>query len=173
MAQEITINRLNPDTFEYQTYSSNDESLITSFNLDTSFSSSTDYVEVSVFDENQNLIIPTPNTNNIVTTKYSIKEGDVLLDPVSNLQEFGFDIGVYNIVYSFYWNRLNSQQYLKYYISEISSDRTEIRLNSNDILPEAIISSSNSFIQYREEANYFVDFYLNFGGNNLIIANNI
>ena len=57
MAQEITINRLNPDTFEYQTYSSNDESLITSFNLDTSFSSSTDYVEVSVFDENQNLII--------------------------------------------------------------------------------------------------------------------
>ena len=170
---DIIINRVNSETFEYQSYSSTDENLITSFNLDTSFSSSTDYVEVSVYDENQNIIIPAPGTNNIVISDYTVKEGDILLDPSSNLQGFGLDTGTFNIVYSIYRNRLNSGQYVNYYISEISSDRTEIRLDSNEIPSDLIISSSNEFIQYRNEANYFVDFYLNFGSEGLVIANNI
>ncbi len=170
---DIIINRVNSETFEYQSYSSTDENLITSFNLDTSFSSSTDYVEVSVYDENQNLIIPTPGTNNVIISDYTVKEGDILLDPSSNLQGFGLDTGTFNIVYSIYRNRLSSGQYVNYYISEISSDRTEIRLDSNEIPSDLIISSSNEFVQYRNEANYFVDFYLNFGSEGLVIANNI
>ena len=73
----------------------------------------------------------------------------------------------------FYRKRLSSNISEKYFISEISSDRTEIRLDSNTIANELIISSTNDFIEYRETAEYFVDFYLNFGNNQTVIANNV
>jgi len=68
---------------------------------------------------------------------------------------------------------LGSNINLNYYITDISSDRTEIRLDSNTILNADIINTVREFINYREEAGYFVDFYLNFGQNQTIIANNI
>ena len=168
---EITINQLNPVTLEYQTYSPTDEQLINVSLIDTSFSSSTDYIEYSVYNQNNDSIYPISGT--AILSNYTIKKGDILLDPISNLQTIGRDIGTYNILYNFYRKLLSSSDSENYYISEISSDRTEIRLDSNIINDDLIISSSNDFIQYRENAEYFVDFYLNFGGNQTIIANNI
>ena len=81
--------------------------------------------------------------------------------------------GTFNIVYNFYRRRLASDSFSNYYISEISSDRKEIRLDSNIIENGEIISSTNDFIEYRDASPYFVDFYLNFGKNQTIIANNI
>ena len=54
----IQINRLNPDTFEYQTYDVTDESLIAVNNLDTAFTASTDYIEYYIYDQGQSLIFP-------------------------------------------------------------------------------------------------------------------
>jgi hypothetical protein len=170
MIQDIKINRLDPNTFEYQTYTSTDENLIASSNLDTVFSSITDYIEYYIYDQNQTLIYP---LDTLPLVKYDIREGDVLLNPSSDLQNVGFDVGLYNILYSFYRKRLSSSLSEKYFISEISSDRTEIRLDSNIIANELIISATNDFIDYRETADYFVDFYLNFGNNQTVIANNI
>ena len=76
-------------------------------------------------------------------------------------------------LYNFYRKRLSSSPQSTYFISEISSNRTEIRLDSNIINREDIISSTNEFISYREEDETFPDFYINFGSNLLFIANNI
>ena len=66
MAQEITINQLNPNTFEYQTYSDKDTELIVQSQLDTVFNVNTDYIEYYVYDQNNTLIYPTsPNTPNL------------------------------------------------------------------------------------------------------------
>ena len=170
MNKNVTINQLDPNTFEYQTYSDADSQLIVQSQLDTVFSASTDYIEYYVYDQNQNLIYP---GSTIPLLDYNIRGGDVLLNPQKNLENSGFDIGTYNILYSFYRKRLSSNLSEKYFISNISSDRTEIRLDSNTIPNDIIISSANEFIQYRETAEYFVDFYLNFGNNQTIIANNI
>ena len=170
MALETIIQPLNPDTFEYQTYSNSDEQLIVQSELDTVFSASTDYIEYYIYDQNKNLVYPEATTPLL---DYNVRDGDVLLDPSSNLEEFGFDIGVYNILYNFYRKRGSSSITSKYFISQISSDRTEIRLDSNTIENNDIISSINDFISYREEQSYFVDFYLNFGDNQTIISNNI
>ncbi len=170
MNENVTIQQLDPNTFEYQTYSDLDSQLIVQSQLDTVFSASTDYIEYYVYDQNQNLIYP---STTIPLLDYDIREGDVLLDPQKDLENSGFDIGIYNILYSFYRKRLSSNISEKYFITDISSDRTEIRLDSNIISNDLIISSSNSFIQYRETAEYFVDFYLNFGNNQTVIANNI
>lgn len=170
MAQDITIQLLDPNTFEYQTYSNSDSELIIQSQLDTVFSQGTDYIEYYVYDQNQNLIYP---GTTIPLVGYDIRDGDVILDPQKDLENSGYDLGTYNILYNFYRKRLSSDLSQKYFISNISSDRTEIRLDSNVINNDLIISSSNSFIQYRETADYFVDFYLNFGNNQTVIANNI
>ena len=170
MKLEPTITPINPDTFEYQTYSNSDENLIVQSELDTVFSASTDYIEYYVYDQNKDLIYP---SQTVPLLDYDVREGDVLLNPSFNLQSLGFDIGIYNISYSFYRKRISSSITEKYFISDISSDRTEIRLDSNTIENSDIISSVNDFIQYRESSTYFVDFYLNFGNNKVVIANNI
>ena len=171
MNEEITISPINPTTFEIQNYNISDTELIAKSELDTVFSSSTDYIEYYIYDENQILLYPQDIT--IPLTSFNIRQGDVLLDPQSDLENLGFDIGKYSILYNFYRRRLGSNITENYYIKEISSDRTEIRLDSNVINNQLIISSSTEFIQYRENQPYFVDFYLNFGGNKLIIANNL
>ena len=170
MNKNVTIQQLDPNTFEYQTYSDSDSQLIVQSQLDTVFSKDTDYIEYYAYDQNQNLIYP---GSTIPLLDYDVRDGAVLLNPQKDLENTGFDIGVYNILYTFYRKRLSSNISEKYFIADISSDRTEIRLDSNIISNELILSSSNEFIQYREATEYFVDFYLNFGNNQTVIANNI
>ena len=99
MILEPTITPINPDTFEYQTYSNSDENLIIQSELDTVFSSSTDYIEYYIYDQNKDLIYP---NQTVPLLDYDVRKGDVLLNPSSNLESLGFDIGIYNISYSFY-----------------------------------------------------------------------
>ena len=168
---EATIIPLDPQTFEYQEYDQADESVIASSNLDTAFSQSTDYIEYYVYDENQNMLFPESNV--VPLQDYSIKEGDVLIDPEKDLFDLGFIEGNYIISYDFYRNRAASSPLANYYIEQISSDRTELQLRSNVIDNDSIINSVNEFVAYRENADYFVDFYVNFGLNKYAIANNI
>lgn len=168
--ENIEIYQLNADTFEREEYKSSDASLMLQTNLDTSFDKDRDYIEFYIYDENKNLIYP---ENVVPLTNYSVREGDVLLSPSSDLKMFGFDTGKFHILYNFYRKRLNSDSVSKYYIKEISSDRTEIRLASNNIPNDSIAVGAETFNSYRNISNYFVDFYLNFGQNNVFIANNL
>jgi hypothetical protein len=164
----IIISAVNPETFEFQDYSTSDQSLIAENILDTVFSGSTDYIEAYVYDENQNQI-----SSQVPFTNYSVTDGDVVLTPSNDLERLGFNVGSYFITYDFFRPRLGSTLNSQYYISEISSDRTEIRLDSTIISNELLISSSLEFIEYRDTAEYFVDFLLNFNNNQQIIANNL
>ena len=168
MEKNIVINTVNPQTFEFQDYSTSDETLIANNSLDTAFTSSLDYIEAYIYDGNQNQI-----SSQVPYTNYKVIEGNIILEPSNDLERLGFDVGSYYISYDFYRPKLGSTLNTQYYISEISSDRTEIRLDSTQINNELLISSSLEFISYREEAEYFVDFLLNFGNNQQVIANNI
>jgi hypothetical protein len=170
MEDNILLLPVDPKTFQIETYSQEDVNIISTTELDTAFTSSTDYIEYYVYDENQNQIYP-PTTEELLT--YNIKDGSVNLNPIQDLQRLEFDEGNYYINYYFYTNHLSSSLNEKYYISELSADRTEVRLASSVIGNDVIVSSSNDFITYRDTQEYFVDFYLNFGSNNLIIANNV
>ena len=173
MKDNIQINQVDPTTFEFQQYTEQDNILISSSRLDTAFTSSTDYIEYYAYDENQTLIYPLPPTKAVAVDTFKVLEGDTILYPAKDLEKIGYDYGSFFSTYNFYRRRLASDITLNYYISEISSDRTEVRLKSNTISDELIISSSNDFIQYREDADYFVDFYLNFGNDQQVISNNL
>ena len=120
MANEITINALNPTTFELQSYSTADTNLIGEVEIDTSFSSSIDYIEFYIYDQNKNIIFPSIGINTLIN--YDIREGDVLLDPVNDLESYNYTEGTYNVLYNFFRRRLSSNNFEKYYISEISSE---------------------------------------------------
>jgi len=170
MNNHIKIQQLNPETFEYQDYKFEDKNLLTKNPLTTQFISSSDYIEFFVFDENNQKIYPDYID---VLSDYIVKNNEILLNPSQNLQDLGFDTEVYNVLYNFYRKRLSSSPETQFFIKEISSDRTEIRLDSNIIDSKELEDKTNEFITYRDNSEYFVDFLLNFGENKTVIANNI
>ena len=106
-------------------------------------------------------------------TGYRLEDNKLILSPDIDLDYYGFNRGSYNVYYSFLSNRCNSSPNEQYFISEISSDRTELRLSSTILPGSAVRLGVNSFIDERNADPFYPDFFLNFGQNQLIIANNI
>ena len=171
MADQTQIYTLNPLTFSSETYSPSDESLINSVIEDNNFDPSTDYVEYFIYSLNNRIIYPFGNDGTF--SRYTLLDNEIYINPDVDVETSGITTGTVNSLYNFYRKWLYSSPQSTYYIKEISSDRTEIRLDSNIISREDIITSTNEFISYREQDQTFPDFYLNFGSNKLYIANNI
>jgi hypothetical protein len=155
-------------------YESQESSLINSFEIGTTFNSQS-YIEYFVYDLNKNLFLTEYNfreytLNNLQNNPDELYE--IIIDPSQSLSNSGFDQGTYISYYNFLDKKIGSNLE-QLYISEISNDRTEIRLDSIILDELSLIEQTNTFIQERQDSDYFLDFYLNFGDNNLLIANNI
>jgi hypothetical protein len=175
MATEIT--QIDIQDFTSQTYKGSDTSLLSQFEIDTSLTSN-GYIEYFIYDNNKNLL----------STDYSFSEYTILndgqssgtnnslsqieIDPEKALINNGFDQGEYITYFNIFNKRIGSELQ-QLYITEISSDRTEIRLDSTSLTEIDIVEQTNNFVRERENSAYFLDFYLNFGDNNLFISNNI
>jgi hypothetical protein len=168
MNELINITQVNPTDFTYQDYSSQDETLIPSFLISSSFDQNIDNVELFLLDFSNNILYA-----DYQYTNFSLLNGELIINPEQDINQLVGEDGLYYLVYNFLSNKLNSSVLSPYYIKEISSDRTEIRLDSNVISNLDIISGANTFISERNLTNYELDFYLDFGQNQLIIANNI
>jgi hypothetical protein len=170
------ITSISPEDFSIRQYDEKDLNLIPSFQVETTFEKDS-YIEYFIYDLNNNLIseeleFSSFTIQNDPFSSLTNEPTQLILDPEQDLINRGFFQGEYNTYYNFLKTRVGNSSN-KLFIKELSSDRTEIRLDSNNINGEELISQSNNFIQYRDNNNFFVDFYLNFGENNLVIANNI
>jgi hypothetical protein len=173
------INSIDPTTLEIQTYSSQDISVLSPEIVSSVFDPSKgDYVEFTIVSPNQEFQITDQNLENISITSTDASNGatfNVNLDPEKELRSRGFTNGEYNVIYNFLRKELNSSSEERiFYIKEISGDRTELRLGTNNLTNtslEVLINDFKSILNLNPE--YFQDFYLNFGSNNLVIANNI
>ena len=173
----VEITKVNPITFELQTYEAQDEDLISSSSIDTEFVSLESSIEFFIYDLNNNII-----SENYNYVRYSVEQdGQAASQQIPRISQFnispgddvttlGFNEGGYVAYYNFLKNQIGDAD-STLFISEISSDRTEIRLDSTEAVGIAL--QTNGFINFRNNQDYFVDFYLNFGSNNLAIANNI
>ena len=163
------ISLLEPNLINYQEYSVSDESLISHGESSVVFDPSTDHIEyfVSIPGNNQIIYEEVNSWDN-----YSLIDNKVNLNYQEDLELLGFSQGKFNVVYNFLQNLLSSSPERTFYISQISSDRTEIRLSSNSI---SSFDINNQTIQLLNELNAtdVTEFYVNFGGNRLLIANNI
>ena len=161
---------------KYQTYSAKDDSLVISNFINSSFGDSNDYIESFIYGESGELLDINyslddyyPNLVNPSTDKYSNLE----LNPEKDVKSRGYSRGKTVIQYNFLKTLFNSNVTLKYWIKEISLSRTEIKLSSQVISDELILSGYNSYIEYRANKNYYTDFYINMGANRLLICTNV
>lgn len=175
MALVTNIEPIDPTTFEFQEYNNSDASLIDEKSVETSFIQNKDYIEYHVYDLSNQLIFSEVEFNTF--RNFRLLDNNLVLDPLQDIQNLALD-GTYNAVYNFLNPLLGSNSNTRYYISEISSDRTEIRLDTTQISltetnqgrtvegPGAAIGGAINDIKD-------FDFYLNFGENQLVLAVNI
>ena len=170
MATLLSINQIDPTTFQTENYNPSDESLLSINITSTVFNPETDYIEFYIYNINNNLLIGSENYVN-----YSILDNELYVDPNIDVTEAGYDEGIVNVLYNFYTNILASSPSTdnQYYIKEISPSRTELRLASTTINPLVISASVAEFISSSNAQPTFQDFYLNLGNNITFIANNI
>jgi hypothetical protein len=170
MAKVVTLNSIDPTTFEYQGYSAQDDNLIVNFTVEPTFDPLQNYIAYYVYDLNNDIVF----SSEIDFKGYAIIDGQVVLNPEVNLENIGFEEGQYNVVYNFLNNELSSSFTQRLYIDQISSDRTEIRLNTTQIPNLSLINGANTLInQIQSNPGVYFDFFLNFGDNQLVIANNL
>jgi hypothetical protein len=169
MAEIVNISQLNPQTFELQEYSTQDTSLIIATDVFDTFDPTIDHIEYFIYDLNGTPLYINDDSYPV----YSLINNTLVIDPEEDLKRQGFTEGNYNTLYNFLKNRLASSYESRYYISQISPDRTEVRLDTTAISNADVIFSTNEFTDYRVSSSVFIDFYLDFGNNNLVIANNI
>jgi hypothetical protein len=160
-----------------QQYSSVDTSLITNNYINSNFGAKEDYIELFIYDQNSNILysdydgfdyypyLTTNPSNSLYNT--------LTLDPEKDVINRGFNRGSVNIQYNFLKKLFNSQYGKTYWIKEISQSRTEIKLASQVISDSGILEGFDVYQNYISTKNYYSDFYLNFGSNNLAIGVNV
>ena len=171
----VNINYLGSNP-EFQEYNSKDSSLINNNTISRNFGNGDDYVEYFIYDLNNNIL-----ASNYNVSSYTIKNADVVLNegniltlnPDQDAINEGFDRGAVNITYNFFRKLFNSSELNKFWIGDISNDRTELRLYRQDLSNDEL---QELFTQYNLDVStktYYPDFYLNFGDNITLIGVNI
>lgn len=154
-----------------------DKQLVVSNFINSSFGAKNDYMELFIYDQSGQLLDQDYDAfdyypyllNNPQNNTFSA----LTLEPEKDLKNRGFNRGNLNIQYNFYTKLFNSQFGTFYWIKEISTSRTELKLASQ-ALPNSVIRDGFARYQtYISTKNYYPIFYLNFGNNQLITANNV
>ena len=175
MAEEISISSVSASSLETQVYSTQDIELLNEFELNREFGSEQDIVEYHIFSATNELLSSSydfKNYSTLVTNPSSSLYNTLYIDPDQDLQNAGFNLGEYNVLYNFYRPLFLSNKDEKYFIKEISSDRTEIKITTNNLSYNAVGTSFFNYITSKTGKSFYSDLLLNFGDNNTLIGVN-
>ena len=154
-----------------------DKQLVVSNFINSSFGAENDYMELFIYDQSGQLLDQDYDAfdyypyllNNPQNNTFSA----LTLEPEKDLKNRGFNRGNLNIQYNFFTKLFNSQFGTFYWIKEISTSRTELKLASQVLSNSSIRDGFARYQSYISTKNYYPIFYLNFGNNQLITANNV
>lgn len=153
-----------------------DSGLVASKEMARGFGLPEDYVELHVSDplgKNLYSVVPFKSYRLPAASNSNQTVNSLIFDPSADLTNLGINQGNYVTQY----NILRPKVYLGYdrvlFIKEISSDRKEIRLSTNNISNTDIENNTVSFITELQSLGYFREFYINLGNNVLFPAVNI
>ncbi len=180
MDNNSKITEISPESIGVSGYSLEDNAIIPNFSIVGSFDDTKDKVELFLYDYNGTLLSNVldfrdySNTNDTSITNTKVYSS-INLDPEKDIRTLGYDNGLFKILYNFKSNHLGTsfENNTTLYISEISSDRTEIRLQSNTIDDNTLSESYKSLVELINNTSYFDEFYVNFGENRYFVAINI
>jgi hypothetical protein len=161
-----------PLNIEGQELTPADASSITSVTIQNSFDTITDFIEAYLYDINGNIITR-------LTTNYSVTSGiisgstvtELNLDPASDLIKNNYTQGEYSVNYNFLSSFLQGNPLFK--IQEISSTRTEIRVNNSGFNTKQLQATSEIISSFLNSTPTFQGYYLDFGLDNILLGVNI
>ena len=135
-------------------------------------------IGLDIYDPNGGYLTTDPSFTNYSVVNDNNTQGGIgslTLDPSTVLTALGLGAGLFTAVFKFNKNQLGSSfEDPIYYTQEISPNRQEIRVNSTQIESEELIKLVNDFSSsLASDQTNFDDFYINFGGDETYIGNNI
>jgi hypothetical protein len=176
MADNIKIVGQVTDTSIVTRYSAQDEQLLLPILQQDTFGQLNDYIEYFVFDLGGSVLNSDYNYKSYklpTNTGYSQSLlPSIEINPVQDIENLGYQSGNVTSRYNFF-RKVSGQPFdNQLFIQQISTDRTEIRVNSTILSNEQLLGIVTSFTQRQESVSYYYYVILNFGNNNQSIAVN-
>ena len=153
--------------------------LVVTRDMVRNFGQPEDYVEMILADPAGKIINSiAPFTGYTIPGIFQPKEDpatiqELTFNPETDLKNLGIQFGDYRVTYNILRPVIVKSYNPSLFIKEISGDRTEIRLTTNNISENDLVDNTTQFIQNFQSLPYFKEFYLNFGRNQLYPAINI
>jgi hypothetical protein len=135
-----------------------DTSLLRENKIVENFNYKTDYIELFLYDSYDNLLDYNLNYKNFKLAKNSYYSSEstlsaIEIDPIQDIYDFGYNNGFYKTQYTFFRRKFNS--FIDdIYISEISTDRTEVKINSINLNPSDFFTQASNIIQLFQNTPY-------------------
>jgi len=168
----ISINKITDAALDR--YDVLDQVLIPSQSFLRNFDPSTDYVECHVYTQDDILLASDYNVKEYTLPQSNgNKTNQIVFDPGTYLTSRGYNVGDFKLDYRIYRKQLFTLAEPTFFITEISTNRTEIRLSTNIVSNLTIETNVLNFINQVQASPYFKDFILNFGDNKAVNAINI
>ena len=178
---------VNPQTLFTDGYELSNQTVVQSQDYIGSFSPDENVIEFYIYDANKTIVYSDYNFSNYRinenynpsqsvnkrTQQLQIQTSQINLTPEDDIASQGFTNGDLYAVYNFINLELGSSPNIPYYLAEISSDRTEIRLKSNFISTRTMKQTSVSLKQKISNADFFDEVYISFGNNEYHIGVNV
>jgi len=177
MADNIKIVGQVLDTSRVNRYDAQDEQLLLPIIQQETFGKPEDYVEYFVFDLGGNVLNSNYNYNSYkLPSNYGYSQSYLPIleiDPIQDIENLGYESGEVTSRYNFFRKVSGEPFSTQLFISQISSDRTELRVSSTELDDIVLIDVASNFADKQLAVPYYYYVILNFGNNNQVIAVNI
>ena len=173
--EQTSVSNNSPLELINQDYSIKDVSLLNEYEVNREFGAEQDVVELHVFSSTNQLLNSNHNFkdyNTQVTKDDTSLFNTLYLDPEKDVKSAGFNVGKYNTGYFFYRTLFLSNIDRRFFIKEISQDRTEIKIATNELSYDALGTSYFNYITSKQGKSFYSDLLLNFGNNQTLIGVN-
>lgn len=171
-----TVTRLPIDNNILQGSSS---ALVNTINQTRNFGVPGDFVSMFVYDIGGKLLYSIIDFKNyripggFQTTPDQSYTQELEFSPDIDLQNLGLSYGNYQVRYNILRPKIVNTPNFIFFIKEISTDRTELRISTNNVDSNTLTEGTLSFINEFQSLGYFKEFYINDGRGNLLPAINI
>jgi hypothetical protein len=177
MADNIKIVGQVLDTSRVNRYDIQDEQLLFPIIQQETFGKPEDYVEYFVFDLGGNVLNSNYSYDSYkLPSNYGYSQSylpTLEIDPIQDIENLGYESGEVTSRYNFFRKVSGAPFSSQLFISQISSDRTELKVGSTELGDIDLIDIASNFADRQLAVPYYYYVILNFGNNNQVVAVNI
>ena len=156
-----------------------ESNIVSSFAVNQFFAKESHKLEIHVYSLDNNLLESNQNFTKYTQLANSAGAGkdgasSIYLEPVLDAQDLGYENGDVRLLYNFLDNLYSDAKVAsKFFIKEISPDRTELKLATLELDNEKVDSITNELKTKLLDSSYFSAYKLNFNDNKFASVINI